>query len=144
MPAGQRAGPWAERRGEVHDYNRDVPPPPAPVQRLPFDAAAVPAIAAELGVLAREASYQVGGEAVYELDVPCAALPGARLLVVLWPSLRRVDVRLVLGRGETPMLAITRKDVTTVEIYSGIEVMFKRRPAGRLFVTRDGAAAVAD
>ncbi len=112
--------------------------------RLPFSAEAVPAIAEELGVPPRQAAYQVRGQPVFELEVPCAALPGARLLVVLWPSLARVDARLLSPGAAAPVVALTRKQVVSVEIYRGIEVMFRRRPAGFLFVTRQGVAAVSD
>ena len=112
--------------------------------RLPFTAEAVPAIAEELGVPSREAAYQVRGQPVFELKAACAALPGARLLVVLWPSLARVDARLLPPGAAAPVVALTRKQVVSVEIYRGIEVMFRRRPAGFLFVSRQGIAAVSD
>lgn len=115
-----------------------------PENRLPFDAASVRPIAAELGVPVRETAYRVHGAAVYELEVPCTALPGSRLLIILWPSLHRVDVRLLPPSGVRPVVALTRQGVVTIEIYRGIEVMFRRRPSGLLFVTRDGVAAAAD
>jgi hypothetical protein len=119
-------------------------PPKRPPLRLPFDDAAVAAIAAELGVPARTAAYRVAGEAVYELRLHLATLPGAEMLVVLWPSLRRVDVRLLAAPGGAPVFSITGKDVAQVEIYAGVEVMFRRRAGGVLFVTRTGVAAMSD
>ncbi len=115
------------------------------MRALPFSAAALPAIAEELGVPARLAPYRPRGEAVYELELECAALPGARLLVVLWFSLQRVDVRLLPAVGGPPVMALTRKEIESVELYPGVEVMF-RRAGGRgvLFVTRTGVAALAD
>ena len=92
----------------------------------------------------RQAGYQVRGQPVFELEVACAALPGARLLVVLWPSLARVDARLLPPGAAAAVVALTCKQVVSVEIYRGIEVMFRRRPTGFLFVTRRGIAAVSD
>jgi hypothetical protein len=118
--------------------------PQPPPLRLPFVDAAIPAIAAELGVPARAAAYRVAGEAVYELRLHPAALPGAEVLVVLWPSLRRVDLRLLATRGGAPVFSLTGKDVAQVEIYAGVEVMFRRRSGGVLFVTCTGVAAMSD
>lgn len=112
--------------------------------RLPFNPAALPAIERELNVTAREAAYRVASEPVYELTVPCARLPGAHLLIVLWPSLQRVDVRLVPNAGGAPLMALTAKRVRAVEIYAGVEVMFRRDGGNVLFVTRDGVSAIAD
>jgi hypothetical protein len=140
------------------------------VQSFPFDESALPAVEAELGVSATVAPYRVREQAVYELRVPCAALPGATLLVVLWLPLARVDVRLLamhspsrLERSEgpagpptdggqavpaaelaEPIVALTRKGVERVEIYPGVEVMFRRAGGGVLFVTRRGAAGLSD
>lgn len=112
--------------------------------QLPFDAGTLSAIAGELGTAIREAPYRVHGQAVYELIVPSYAISGGHLLVVLWPSLSRVDARLHAPGDTTPVIAITRKDVIAVEIYAGIEVTFKRRGGGFLFVTRNGVAASSD
>jgi hypothetical protein len=114
------------------------------VQRFAFDEAAVPAIAAELGAAATVATYRVGDQPVYELRVPCAALPGATMLVVLWCSLGRVDVRLLPADGASPVFAVTRKQVTAVEIYPAVEVMFRRQGGGVLFVTRNGVVGLSD
>jgi hypothetical protein len=113
------------------------------VQRLPFDEAALPAIAAELGVAHTLAPYRVRDQPVYELRVPCAALPGATVLVVLWLPLRRVDARLLPPDSASPAFAVTRKDVAAVEIYPGVEAMF-RRDGGVLFVTRNGVVGLSD
>lgn len=111
---------------------------------LPFDATALPAIANELGAEVREASYRVRGQGVFEVTVPSRTIPGGHLFVVLWPSLSRVDARLYAPGAAVPVVAITRKDVIAVEIYAGIEVTFKRRGGGFLFVTRNGTAASSD
>lgn len=99
---------------------------------IPFDDAAVPLIAAELGVPARLARYRVRGAPVYELTLRNAHL-SAPVRVTLWPSLARVDVR----AGDT---AIAYKGIADVAIFRNIEVTF-RRPGGHLFLTRDGKIA---
>ena len=114
------------------------------VTRLPFGPDAIPAIAAELGAAVSLAPFDVRGEAVWECRVPTKWCPGAHLHVLLWPPLARVDVRVIPpGGGPTPV-TMTAKEVHTVEIYDGVEVMFRRRGGSVLFVTRHGHAAVAD
>jgi hypothetical protein len=103
----------------------------------------LPAICAELGAAAHEAAYRVRGAPVYEVRVPCRALPGASVLVVLWFALRRVDVRLLDASGRS-VVALTRKDVEAVEIYAGVEVTFRRDGGGFVFVTRDGTVGASD
>ena len=114
------------------------------MNRLPFDGDAIAAIAGELGVPATEAPYRVGGATVYELRVPVTAIPGAVLLVGLWPSIARVDVRMLGSVDGRPLLALTGKQVTAVEIYPGVEVMFRRDSGRVFFVTARGEAAMAD
>jgi hypothetical protein len=114
------------------------------VQRLTFDEASVPAIAAELAAAPTVAAYRVRDQPAYELRVPCAALPGATVLLVLWCSLGRVDVRLLPADGASPAFALTRKEVRAVEIYPGVEVMFRRASGGVLFVTRNGVVGLSD
>ncbi len=114
------------------------------VTRLPFTGDAIALIEHELGVGATVAPYRVEGEVVWELRVPARWLPGTTLLVVLWPSIRRVDVRVVPdGEGPVPV-AVTATGVHTVEVYASVEVMFRRDGGSVLFVTRDGRVAVAD
>ena len=113
------------------------------MQRFDFNAGALDAIGAELGVRVQTAAYHVRGEAVYAMRVPCKALPGASVLVVLWPPLQRVDARLQDARGKT-VFSVTQKGVTAVEIYPGVEVMFRRESGGVLFVTRVGVVGASD
>jgi hypothetical protein len=42
------------------------------------------------------------------------------------------------------LIAVTAKEIHTVEIYHGVEVMFRRVGGSVLFVTRYGATAIAD
>ena len=114
------------------------------MKRYAYDAGAVDAVSDELGVAAHPAAYFSPARPVYELDLPCAELPGAWLRVILWPSLGRIDLRLLPARGAPAVIAVTRKDVVSVEVYEGVEVTFRRRPAGFVFVTRRGTFALAD
>lgn len=114
------------------------------VIRLPFGDAAIPAIADELGVAITPAPYDVAGERVWEGRIPARWAAGISLHLVLWPSICRVDVRIVPdGGGRTP-IALTARSVHAVEVYPGVEVMFRRAGGSVLFVTRHGHAAVAD
>ena len=114
------------------------------VTRLPFGPDAMPVIGAELNAVVSPAPFSVRGEAVWECRVPTRWYPGAHLHVILWPSLARVDARVVPPAGAPTPIAVTAKAVHTVEVYDGVEVMFRRHGGSVLFVTRDGHAAVAD
>ena len=114
------------------------------VTRLPFGADAIPAIAAELCATVSLAPFDVSGEAVWECRVPTRWYPGAHLHVLLWPSLARVDARVIPPAGGPTPITVTAKAVHTVEVYDGVEVMFRRHGGSALFVTRHGHAAVAD
>lgn len=57
-------------------------------------------------------------------------------LVLLWPSLDRVDVRLGMSTW-------TLKGIDSVELYPGVEVLFRRtEPPAILFVSVDGRIAL--
>jgi hypothetical protein len=113
-----------------------------------FDESTVEAVAGLLGVDARKAPFQVpklpsgakGQPAtqkapVYQMTVPSAEL-GQPLLLTLWPSLSRVDVR--LGKSYWAL-----RDITSVELYPGVEVLFRRDdPPGMLFVSVQGRVAL--
>jgi hypothetical protein len=113
-----------------------------------FDETTVEAIAGLLGVAARKAPFEVpklppGAEGqppiekapVYQMTVPSAE-HGRPLLLTLWPSLSRVDVR--LGKSYWAL-----KDITSVELYPGVEVLFRRDdPPGMLFVSVQGRVAL--
>ena len=102
---------------------------------LPFTEAAVPAIAALLGVAAQVEPYAVRRAPVYRLDVENASL-GTAVGVLLWPSLGRVDVRI----GDCSMVY---RGVATVELVPDVEAIF-RRPSGEgyLFVSVGGRASL--
>ena len=113
-----------------------------------FDETTVQAIAALLGAGASKAPFQVpklppgaGGQPatekapVYQITLPSAE-HGQPLLLTLWPSLARVDVR--LGKSYWAL-----RDITSVELYPGVEVLFRRDdPPAMLFVSVQGRVAL--
>ena len=114
-----------------------------------FDETTVEAVAALFGVDARKAPFEVpklpaGTEGqpatekaapVYQMTVPSAE-HGQPLLLTLWPSLCRVDVR--LGKSYWAL-----RGITSVELYPGVEVLFRRDdPPGMLFVSVKGRVAL--
>jgi len=102
---------------------------------LPFTEAAVPQIAALLGVPATVEPYAVRGAPVYRLAVPNPTLRLA-VALLLWPSLARVDARI----GDC---SVVYRAVATVELLSGVEVIFRRAAGeGYLFVSVGGRASV--
>ncbi|HUF53555.1 MAG TPA: hypothetical protein VMR52_07255 [Dehalococcoidia bacterium] len=57
-------------------------------------------------------------------------------LVLIWPSLSRVDVRLGMSTW-------TLKQVDVVDLYPGVEVLFRRHsPSAILFVSVEGRIAL--
>lgn len=95
-----------------------------------LDAGAVTAIADLFGVEAAVEPYSPDGTPVYRIT-PAGAADGVAM--VLWPSLRRVDVT------STGNHAWVLKNVGAVEIIEGVEAVF--HPAegtGFLFVSVNG------
>jgi hypothetical protein len=102
---------------------------------LPFTEAAVHEIAVLLGVPASVEPYRVRDGTVYRMALPNPSL-GVEVVVILWPSLGRVDVRL----GDCSMVY---KGVTDVELIPDVEVIFRRRNEdGYLFVSVGGRASL--
>ena len=116
---------------------------------MTFDEDAVHAIAELLGTEARKAPFEVpklppgleGQPAtdkpgpVFQMSVRSQEM-GEPLLLTLWPSLGRVDVR--LGRSYWAL-----REITSVEIYPGVEVLFRRDdPSAFLFVSVKGGVAL--
>ncbi len=88
-------------------------------------------IAALLGTPAHVEPYRVRGAPVYRVVLYNAVLQ-AQVVVVLWPALARVDLRV----GDS---ALVLKGVDEVLLFPGVEVMFRRRqPAASLFVSVGG------
>ncbi len=101
------------------------------LDRLDEDTAAQ--IAALFAVPLTVAPYRIGGEPVYRLLLPFAE----PIEIVLWPPLRRVDVR-------TGACALVFKSIDAIELYPGVEVLFRRRdPPGHLFVSVNGRVEMA-
>ena len=116
---------------------------------MTFDEAAVDAIAELLGVEARKAPFEVPklptgregqpatekAEPVYQMTMQSREL-GQPLLLTLWPSLGRVDVR--LGRSYWAL-----RGITSVELYASVEVLFRRDdPQAFLFISVQGRVAL--
>ncbi|MFQ6020040.1 MAG: hypothetical protein ACE5KW_04715 [Dehalococcoidia bacterium] len=118
------------------------------------DPGAVDAIAQVLNTKAEKAPFEVPSlpegsegqpptdkpEPVYQMTLRSEDLgprPGRQpLLVLLWPSLGRVDVRL----GESTW---TLRDVADVELYPEVEVLFRRhQPPAFLFVSVKGRVSL--
>lgn len=95
-----------------------------------LDDAAVAAVARLFGVGASVEPYSPDGAPVYRVE-PQGAADGVR--IVMWPSLRRVDVTSV---GDH---AWVMKSVGRVEIIEGVEVVFRPDAfKGFLFVSVNG------
>ena len=116
---------------------------------MTFDEASIEAIAQLLGAESRKAPFEVPklplgvegqpatdkAEPVYQMTMNSEEL-GRPMLLTLWPSLGRVDVR--LGRSYWAL-----KGVTSVELYPGVEVLFRRDdPQAFLFVSVKGRIAL--
>jgi hypothetical protein len=114
------------------------------VTRQSYGPDAIALIAAELGVEVGLAPFQAHGETVWQCRIPARWCPGVQLHVLLWPSHSRVDVRVVPPGGGQAPIAFTAKGVHSVEIYHGVEVMFRRDGGSVLFITRHGHVAIAD
>ncbi|MCH8050485.1 MAG: hypothetical protein IIC86_00515 [Chloroflexi bacterium] len=109
------------------------------------DAGAPQAIARLLAAELTEAPFRVPdqdangdsaeGAPVYELRLRSREHE-REILLLIWPSLDRADVR--LGKSTW-----TLKAVDAVEMYPGVEVLFRRdEPAAILFVSVDGRVAL--
>jgi hypothetical protein len=95
-----------------------------------LDEAAVAAIAEFFAAEASLEPYTPDGTPVYRL-VLAGEADGVTL--ILWPSLRRVDVTSTGNHGWV------LKDVGRVEVIAGVEVVFHLRTGpGFLFVSRNG------
>ena len=116
---------------------------------MTFDEDTVHAIAELLGAEARKAPFEVpklppGREGQLATDKPGPVFQmsvrsqeiGEPLLITLWPSLGRVDVR--LGRSYWAL-----REITSVELYPGVEVLFRRDdPSAFLFISVKGRVAL--
>ena len=101
------------------------------VRQVPFEATTVELIGETLGVPVGLAPFRLPGAAVYQLLVP-GGNDRPTAMLTLWPSLRRVDVRV----GDS---ALVLKGVDDVLLFPGVEVMFRRHaPVASVFVSVGG------
>ena len=109
------------------------------------DAEAPAAIARLLAAELTEAPFRVpdaegngdtgAGAPAYELRLRSKEHE-SEALILIWPSLDRADVR--LGKSTW-----TLKAIDTVELYPGVEVLFRREePPAILFVSVEGRVAL--
>lgn len=104
------------------------------IETLRFDEAAVPQIAALLGIAVETAPFRLPSSTVWQLTVPgTQGRPIAML--TLWPGINRVDV--VAGPA-----AIVFTDVRTVDLVPGVEVQFRRGSREFLIVAIGGRVIV--
>lgn len=96
-----------------------------------LDDEAIHAIGVLFGSSPEVEPYTPDGEPVYRIEPSGGAADGIR--IIAWPSLQRVDVT------RTREHAWVLKEVTTVEIIDGVEVVFRPSSfAGFLFVSVNG------
>lgn len=75
------------------------------------------------------------GAPVFEIRLPSRE-HGSEILLLIWPSLSRVDARLGMSTW-------TLKRIDDVELYPGVEVLFRRKePPAILFVSVEGRVAL--
>jgi hypothetical protein len=101
----------------------------------PLDDSCLAAIEALFGLTLQPATFRLKDAPVFEFTLADAPEnPGLR--VVLWPSLRRVDV--YAGRSSWII-----KSIDEVEVLPGVEAIFHRHdPPAFLFVTTAGRASL--
>jgi hypothetical protein len=101
-----------------------------------LDEAASLAIADLLGVAVQTEPYRVAERPVYRLVVRNRKIE-QDIVLLLWPALNRADIRI----GDCTMVF---KSVSAVELYPGIEVLFRRaHPPGHRFLSVEGRAEMA-
>jgi hypothetical protein len=103
------------------------------IRRLPFDAAAISAIAALLGGTPKPATFAIRGEPVLQLDVPAGDRTPTTL--TFWPSLHRVD-----AKAEGIVVVFT--EVATVDLVEEVEALFRRTSGEYLIVAIGGKVIV--
>ncbi|MGC4192650.1 MAG: hypothetical protein QM589_16025 [Thermomicrobiales bacterium] len=106
----------------------------AAIETLRFDAAAVPRVAALLGIVVETAPFRLPSSTVWQLTVPgTQGRPVA--MVTLWSEINRVDA--IAGSA-----AIVFTDVRTVDLVPGVEVQFRRGSREFLIVAIGGKVIV--
>ena len=113
--------------------------PAQPVQRrsiikLPFDQRSVAQVSALLDAPATLAPFQLPGGEVHQLTMQQAD-GSPRLLLTLWPRIKRVDV---ISTSATVVFT----HVATVDLVEGVEVLFRRTSGEYLIITVAGKVIV--
>ncbi|HXG35495.1 MAG TPA: hypothetical protein VNL15_00845 [Dehalococcoidia bacterium] len=99
------------------------------------DPGVVEAITSLLDGRLEQAPFELKGSPVYQLRMHSEE-HGQEVLITLWPQQARVDVR--LGKSYWVL-----KDISAVELYPGVEVLFRRQdPSALLFVSTKGRVAL--
>jgi hypothetical protein len=122
--------------------SNESPPPKSPetrsrsprIQTVPFDAAAVELIAAELGVEASPAPFRLPSSAVWQVTVP-GEQGRPQVMLTLWPGIRRIDV--IAGPA-----TVVFTDIVKVDLVPDVEVQFRRANRELLIVARGGKVIV--
>ncbi len=134
-----------------------IPPVPggSAARRIPFDEAAVAAVAAVLGADAVAMPFGARAGGAWRMTIPFTGMPVVlgqapptpeaadqspgdtpvpTTTVTIWPGLGRVD----LGN---PMVSVTASAIEVVDLIDGIETIF-RSAAGSATVARNGRVMV--
>ena len=104
------------------------------IQTVRFNERAVEMIAAYLDVEATVAPFRMPDSTVWQLTVP-GTDGRPRVMVTLWPSIRRVDV--IAGPA-----TVVFSDVAVVELVPEVEVQFRRGNRDLLVIARGGKVIV--
>jgi len=101
---------------------------------VPYRDDMIDTIAAAIDAQLSLAPFQLPGAAVYQFTVEGSrGRPSA--LVTLWPSLRRIDA---IGAGA----AVVFTKIATVQLVTGIEILFRRESGEYLVIAKGGRIVV--
>jgi hypothetical protein len=114
---------------EMHE-----PPKQRSIVTLPFDQRAILEIGKLLDQPVTAAPFQLPGGEVHQIVVGTEG-GTPRVMVTLWPSIRRVDA---IGTGSTVVFT----NVQSVDLVEGVEVLFRRSSREYLIVTCAGKVIV--
>jgi hypothetical protein len=121
--------------GTVSDSNLTArTEPESRIREIPYDIQSIELIAETLDVPVELADFRLPGAAVYQLVVPGERGRPA-VLLILWPSLRRIDA---VGGAAT----IVFTSVASVTLVADIEVQFRRTSREYLIIARGGKLIV--
>ncbi len=104
------------------------------IDRLPYDDAAIPQIAALFEASTTPASFQYRGTPVLQLAV-LSDRGDAPTQLTFWTALRRVD-------AISDQAVVVFTNVAAVELVEGVEALFRRESGEYLIVARGGKIMV--